>query len=351
MSWDVILILLTDGIANGAIYLLAGLGMVLIFSVTRVVFIPFGDIAVFSALSLAAFESGKLPGTIWLVLMMTVIAVVFELVSLWRAGNHRMMPKALLMWGGIPVLLCALAYIVSHSGAPQWLQIVTAILLVVPIAPLCARVFLQPIADASSLVLLMAALVMHFFISGLGLMFIGPEGFRTQMLLDGSVDLIPELSVSYQTILMVVSAIVLSLMFFLFFERTVTGKSLRATAVNRVGARLVGIRPTRTAIQAYIYASLLAGLIGVLIAPVTTLYYDSGFSIGLKAFVAAIIGGLSSYPITAIGAIAVGILESFGSFWSGAMKDVIVFSLLIPVLLVRSYYATHSEDDGEEIDQ
>jgi branched-chain amino acid transport system permease protein len=351
MSWDVILILLTDGIANGAIYLLAGLGMVLIFSVTRVVFIPFGDIAVFSALSLAAFESGKLPGTIWLVLMMTVIAVVFELVSLWRAGNRRMMPKALLMWGGIPVLLCALAYIVSHSGAPQWLQIVTAILLVVPIAPLCARVFLQPIADASSLVLLMAALVMHFFISGLGLMFIGPEGFRTQMLLDGSVDLIPELSVSYQTILMVASAIVLSLMFFLFFERTVTGKSLRATAVNRVGARLVGIRPTRTAIQAYIYASLLAGLIGVLIAPVTTLYYDSGFSIGLKAFVAAIIGGLSSYPITAIGAIAVGILESFGSFWSGAMKDVIVFSLLIPVLLVRSYYATHSEDDGEEIDQ
>ncbi len=351
MSWDVILILLTDGIANGAIYLLAGLGMVLIFSVTRVVFIPFGDIAVFSALSLAAFESGKLPGTIWLVLMMAGVALLFELVSLWRAGNKKLMPKALMMWGGVPVLLCVIAYFVAHAQAPQWIQIIAAIMLVVPIAPLCARVFLQPIADASSLILLMASLVMHFFISGLGLMFIGPEGFRTQMLLDGSIDLIPELSISMQTILMVASAIVLSLMFYLFFERTVTGKSLRATAVNRVGARLVGIRPTRTAMQAYMYASLLAGLIGVLIAPVTTLYYDSGFSIGLKAFVAAIIGGLSSYPITAIGAIAVGILESFGSFWSGAMKDVIVFSLLIPVLLVRSYYATHSEDDGEEIDQ
>ena len=351
MSWDVILILLTDGIANGAIYLLAGLGMVLIFSVTRVVFIPFGDIAVFSALSLAAFESGKLPGTIWLVLMMAAAALIFELVSLWRAGTFHLMPKAVLMWGGVPACLCALAYFVSYAQAPQWVQILAAIMLVVPIAPLCARVFLQPIADASSLVLLMASLVMHFFISGLGLMFVGPEGFRTKMLLDGSVELMPELQVSYQTILMVASAIVLSLMFFLFFERTVTGKSLRATAVNRVGARLVGIRPTRTAMQAYIYASLLAGLIGVLIAPVTTLYYDSGFSIGLKAFVAAIIGGLSSYPITAIGAIAVGIIESFGSFWSGAMKDVIVFSLLIPVLLVRSYYATHSEDDGEEIDQ
>jgi branched-chain amino acid transport system permease protein len=89
----------------------------------------------------------------------------------------------------------------------------------------------------------------------------------------------------------------------------------------------------------------------VLIAPITTLYYDSGFTIGLKAFVAAIIGGLTSYPLTALGAVAVGILESFGAFWSGALKDVIVFSVLIPVLLVRSYYAVHSEDEVEEINQ
>jgi branched-chain amino acid transport system permease protein len=150
---------------------------------------------------------------------------------------------------------------------------------------------------------------------------------------------------------MVAAALVLSLLFFLFFERTVSGKALRATAVNRIGARLVGIRPARSAMLAYVCASLLAGLIGVLIAPITTLYYDSGFTLGLKAFVAAIIGGLVSYPLTAVGALAVGIVESFGSFWSGALKDVIVFSLLIPVLLLRSYYATHGDEDEEEIDQ
>ena len=68
------------------------------------------------------------------------------------------------------------------------------------------------------------------------------------------------------------------------------------------------------------------------------MYYDSGFLIGLKAFVAAIIGGLVSYPLTAIGALAVGAVESFASFWSGALKDVIVFSLLIPVLMLRSFF-------------
>jgi branched-chain amino acid transport system permease protein len=88
----------------------------------------------------------------------------------------------------------------------------------------------------------------------------------------------------------------------------------------------------------------------VLIAPVMTMYYDSGFIIGLKAFVAAIIGGLVSYPLTAIGAIAVGVLESFGSFWSGALKDVIVFSLLIPVLLLRSAFTAHPEEEQEEVE-
>ena len=130
-----------------------------------------------------------------------------------------------------------------------------------------------------------------------------------------------------------------------------TGKALRATAVNRVGARLVGIRPARTALMAFTCASLLAGLIGVLIAPVTTMYYDSGFIIGLKAFVAAIIGGLTSYPMTAVGALAVGVIESFASFWSGALKDVIVFSMLIPVLLLRSFWVAHHEEEEEELEQ
>ena len=66
---------------------------------------------------------------------------------------------------------------------------------------------------------------------------------------------------------------------------------------------------------------------------------------------AAIIGGLVSFPLTAAGALAVGVVESFASFWSGALKDVIVFSLLIPVLLVRSWLTHHSDEDEEEMDQ
>jgi branched-chain amino acid transport system permease protein len=234
---------------------------------------------------------------------------------------------------------------------PAAVHVAVAVLLVVPIAPLLARVVFQPIADASVLVLLIASLALHFLLSGLGLLFFGPEGSRTAPLAEGALALGGGFTVSAQILLMLAAAVVLSALFFLAFERTVVGKALRATAVNRVGARLVGIRPARTALLAYTFASLLAGLIGVLVAPVTTMYYDSGFLIGLKAFVAAIIGGLVSYPLTALGALAVGIVESFGSFWSGALKDVIVFSLLIPVLMLRSAMMRHPEEEAEELDQ
>jgi branched-chain amino acid transport system permease protein len=350
MTWDVALILGIDGLANGAVYLLAGLGLVLVFSVTRVVFVPFGDIAAFSALSLAAMEAGRMPATVGLVLSLTVLALAVEVGQTVRRGEFSLLPRVIAGWGLLPALPCLFAWSIAGQQVPQAVAIVAAILLVVPIAPLVARVALQPIADASVLVLLIASLALHFLLSGLGLLFFGPEGFRTAPIAGGSFTMPGGLAVNGQVILMVGSAIVLSGLFFLAFERTVAGKALRATAVNRIGARLVGIRPARTALLAYGFASLLGGLIGVLIAPVMTVYYDSGFLIGLKAFVAAIIGGLVSYPLTALGALAVGVVESFGSFWHGALKDVIVFSLLIPVLLLRSALAAHPEEEQEEVE-
>lgn len=355
MNWDMAAILLADGLANGAIYLLAGLGLVLIFSVTRVVFVPFGDIAAFAALTLAALEAGRLPPTLGLVAALALLATLTEVASLLRRGQPQRIARALLCWGLLPLLPCALAWLLLARGAapaqfPALLRVALAVLLVLPIAPLLARVVFQPIAEASVLALLIVSLALHFLLSGLGLLFFGPEGSRTQALVEGALSLGEGFAVSVQLLLMLAAALVLGGLFFLLFERSVAGKALRATALNRVGARLVGIRPARSALLAHGCASLLAGLIGVLIAPVTTIYYDSGFIIGLKAFVAAIIGGLASYPMTALGALAVGVVESFAAFWSGALKDAIVFGLLIPVLLLRSFLSAQSEGDEEELD-
>src|SRR6202007_1511117 len=94
-------------------------------------------------------------------------------------------------------------------------------------------------------------------------------------------------------------------------------------------------------------AALLCAFCGVLIGPITTIYYDSGFLFSLKGFVGAIIGGLASYPLAAAGSLLVGLLESFSSFWASAFKEVIVFTLIIPVLLWRSLTVHHHEDEDE----
>jgi branched-chain amino acid transport system permease protein len=92
---------------------------------------------------------------------------------------------------------------------------------------------------------------------------------------------------------------------------------------------------------------VIGALSGILIVPITTLYYDTGFLIGLKGFVAAIIGGLVSYPLTAIAALLVGSVESFSSFYASNFKEVIVFALIIPVLLLRSL-ATQVVDEDKD---
>jgi branched-chain amino acid transport system permease protein len=131
----------------------------------------------------------------------------------------------------------------------------------------------------------------------------------------------------------------------LFFERSLYGKALRATAINRLGARLMGISSHTAGKLTLGMAAFIGALSGLLIGPTTTVFYDSGFLIGLKGFVAAVIAGLASYPVAAIGALFVGLVEAFGSFWASAFKEVIVFTLILPVLLWRSLAAGHSDED------
>ena len=82
-----------------------------------------------------------------------------------------------------------------------------------------------------------------------------------------------------------------------------------------------------------------------MIGPIATVYYDSGFLVSLKGFVGAIIGGLVSYPLAAAGALFVGLVEAFASFWASGFKEVIVFTLIIPVLLWRSLTTQHHEEE------
>jgi branched-chain amino acid transport system permease protein len=194
------------------------------------------------------------------------------------------------------------------------------------------------------LVLLIVSVGVHFALTGLGLVFFGAEGFRNPSFWDERFSA-GALTLSGQTIIILGASAALIVMLWLFFEKTLSGRALRATAVNRLGARLMGISSNGAGRISFTMAAFIGALSGLLIGPSTTIFYDSGFLIGLKGFVAAVFAGLASYPLAAVGAVGVGLLEAFGSFWASSFKEVIVFTAILPVLLWRSLRDPHSDEE------
>jgi branched-chain amino acid transport system permease protein len=341
---SIALILIQDGITNGAIYALLAIALVLVFAVTRAIFIPQGEFVTYGALTLAGFVSGKTPGTASLLVAAGAVAWLMDVAGAVRVRSFRPLVRSTLSFLVVPLVFYGIARYAAGQGLPLAVNVLLTLALVVPFGPILYRVAYQPVAEASVLVLLIVSVGVHLAMTGLGLIFFGAEGSRTPPFADGQITL-GATTISLQSIVVVATSIALIAALYLFFEFTLYGKALRATAVNRRGARLMGISTVMSGRITFAVAALIGCFSGMLIAPITTIYYDSGFLIGLKGFVAAIIGGLASYPIAAFGAIFVGILESFSSFWASAYKEVIVFTLIIPVLLLRSMTSHHVEDE------
>jgi branched-chain amino acid transport system permease protein len=346
MDFSIAGILMLDGATNGAIYALLALATVLVFAVTRVIFIPQGEFVAYGALTLALLQLGKVPGTVWLLLVLALVVAVLDSVADLRRGvpAARALAVALRVLA-LPLAVVALAWWLAPRKPPLLIQSLLTLAIVTPLGPLVYRLAYQKLADATVLVLLIVSVGVHFALTGLGLVFFGAEGFRNPSFWDARYS-VGALSLSGQTLIIFMVSVALILALYLFFERTLRGKALRATAVNRLGARLMGISTTGAGKLSFGLAAFMGALSGLLIGPTTTLFYDSGFLIGLKGFVAAIFGGLASYPAAALGALFVGLLESFGSFYASAFKEVIVFTVIIPVLLWRSFQ--HGHDDEEE---
>lgn len=344
MNFQIAMLLGQDGITNGAIYALLALSILLVFTVTRILLIPQGEFVTYGALTMASIQAGHPTALVWLVLALTIADCAMDLIGGLRASHTWRFPKRVLLKLGYALALVALVRYLPLAQLPMALQALLTLALVVPLGPQIYRLVFQPIASASSLVLLIVSIAVHVSMVGIGLLLFGPEGARTEPFSEQGLEIGPVMFNS-QTLWVIVVSLALIISLFLFFERTLYGKALRATAVNRMGARLMGISPSMAGKATFLLATFIGALSGILIAPITTLYFDSGFIISLKGFVGAIIGGLVSYPVAAVGAVAVGLIESFSMFWASAYKEIIVFTLIIPFLLWRSFTSRHVEEE------
>ncbi|MEY4910187.1 MAG: hypothetical protein RL260_3905, partial [Pseudomonadota bacterium] len=179
MDFSIASILALDGVTNGAVYALLATATVLLFAVTRVIFIPQGEFVAYGALTLAVLQTGKVPGTVWLLLIMAAVAAVVEAVHGLR--QHRpagLVAKSAVLTLAAPLVIATVAMVAAPMHLPLVVQALLTLAIVTPLGGLTYRLAYESLADATVLVLLIVSVGVHFALTGVGLLFFGAEGYR-----------------------------------------------------------------------------------------------------------------------------------------------------------------------------
>ena len=283
---------LVTGITNGSIYALIALGFVVIYSVTSVINFAQGEFAMLGALL-----------AVWLI----------------------------------------------AAGLPQGLAVVVTVVGVGLFSAVLYQVGLRPARDASPLTLIIITIGAALAIRGVALVIWGTDPYQMASFTTGSPLQVGGAVIRLQSLWVLGTTLVLQPLLHLFFTRTMLGRSLRACAVNRLAARLMGIRTDRMALLAFGLSGGVGALGGVIIAPIIFATYDMGLMLSLKGFVAAVMGGMVNYPAAVAGGFLLGILESLGAgFISSGYKDAVAFIALFIILLSKPRWLVRAEQETEE---
>jgi branched-chain amino acid transport system permease protein len=270
--------LLIAGLMVGSIYGLIGIGFTTIYNVTGIVNFAQGDFAMIGALSaIMLHESGLSLGLAiaLAIVLVGVIAAVIERVAVRPIGTH--VTRGIVATIGIGVVLQGAAALIWGTDA-------------------------QPMPGFS-----------------------GERPFNL-----GGTTVLPQALWIFGT------SAALMLLLFLFFRHTYPGKIMRACAINPFAAQLMGIRLAALRTFSFFLSGAVGAVGGIIIAPIALTQYDSGISLGIKGFVACIIGGFGNPVGAAVGGLLLGILEAMSSgFVSSGFKDAISFALLLVFLVVR----------------
>ena len=201
------------------------------------------------------------------------------------------------------------------------------------------RLAYKPLREATSLAVLITAIGVSYFLQNMALLIWGadPKAFRSVVRLPSVVLFDGQLVISAVTIATVLAAVVVMVCLTLFTQKTKMGKAMRAVSEDKGAAQLMGINVNTTISMVFAIGSGLAALAGVLLCSAyPTLMPTTGSMPGIKAFTAAVLGGIGSIPGAALGGVLLGIIEIFAKAYVGTQfSDAIVFAVLIVVLLIR----------------
>ena len=229
--------------------------------------------------------------------------------------------------------------VTQYLNLPAWLSVLAAMFVCTLLGMTIERLAYKPLRSAPSLAVLITAIGMSYFLQNLALLIWGsnPKSFPSIIsfgplrLFDG------QLIISDVAIVTVLACILIMIGLTWFTGKTRMGKAMRAVSEDKGAAQLMGVNVNRTISVTFAIGSALAAIAGVLLCSAyPTLMPTTGSMPGIKAFTAAVFGGIGSIPGAMLGGILLGIIEIFGkSYISTELGDAIVFAILIVILLVK----------------
>ncbi len=237
-----------------------------------------------------------------------------------------------IMIGGY-VAYCATSYL----GWPVLFCVLASVVVCIVLGIVIERLAYKPLRNASSLAVLITAIGVSYFLQNIALIIwtSNPKSFPNMVTLPPLV--IGGLQISSVALVTIAACIVIMIALTLFTGKTKMGKAMRAVSEDKDAARLMGINVDATISLTFAIGSGLAAIAGVLLCSAyPTLMPTTGAMPGIKAFTAAVFGGIGSIPGAMLGGILLGIIEIFGkAYISTQLSDAIVFSVLILILLVK----------------
>ncbi|MBQ1231172.1 MAG: branched-chain amino acid ABC transporter permease [Clostridia bacterium] len=242
--------------------------------------------------------------------------------------------------GDVIMVGAYIAYITMSSlGLPSFVAIIFAMIVCTVLGIVIERLAYKPLRQATSLAVLITAIGVSYFLQNAALLIFGsaPVSFRSVVKIPALKLFGGELIVTGESMVTVIACIIIMIALTIFTKKSKMGKAMRAVSEDKGAAELMGINVNVTISATFAIGSALAAIAGVLLCSAyPVLMPTTGSMPGIKAFTAAVFGGIGSIPGAMVGGLLLGVIETFSKFYiSTELSDAIVFAVLIIVLLVK----------------
>lgn len=238
-----------------------------------------------------------------------------------------------IMVGGYAVFLS-----ISSLNCPVWLSIIIGIVVCTVLGVVIERVAYKPLRNASSLSVLITAIGVSYLLQNLALNILGSNArtFKSVVSLK-TIEINSQLKISGEAVVTIIVTVVIMVALTLFINKTKAGMAMQAVSEDKGAAQLMGINVNKTISIVFAIGSGLAAVAGILLCSTfTQISPYTGSMPGIKAFIAAVFGGIGSIPGAMIGGILLGIIENLSkAYISTQVADAIVFASLIIVLILK----------------